>query len=593
VRASGRKNRGAKPSAPVKLPGAGSRVDILRPPAEESVSALGRRPCTDLGNAERLCDLSGDDLRYSQDLDAWLNFDGRRWKVDRAGEAMTFAKQTARGIYAEAANAATEDGRVALSRHAVRTESAPRLEAMLRLAQSALPVAVDQLDRDPWLLNVQNGTIDLRTGELRRHRREDLITKLIDIPYHPDASAPRWDRFMEEVLPAVDVREFVRRAAGYSATGSVRERVLLVLYGTGRNGKGVLLQTLREILGEYAVRTPSETLLARRGDSIPNDLAALRGARIVFASETGAGGRLDEARVKDITGGEEVAARFMRAEWFTFKPTFTLWLATNHKPVVTGSDAAIWDRLRLVPFTTRFRLPEEQDDGSPLADLTLSDTLRDEHPGILAWIVRGAVDWYRSALGAPEVVRLATAGYRSDMDHLADFLEARCIADAQAATGSATIYEAYKDWAARFGERPHSHKECSNRLVEHGLSKKRTKAGISFSGVRVRTNDGDRTGVGSADVQGYAGYSRMAGNATLSHVETPEMPTSPYTLHRPTGTDDAGRCWSCKRPPPPDGGSCASCGWPQCDCGACQCGREATPEGCDQRFGVTSSRRAS
>lgn len=452
----------------------------------DEVSRPGQRPSTDLGNAERLVDLHGERLRYSQELGTWLEYDGRRWSTDRTGRAVSRAKEMVRSIYREAAEAPTSEERGALASHARRSEAGARIEAALKLAQSALPITVAELDRDQWLLNVTNGTVDLLTGELRPHRREDYITKLIDLPYDPGARCERWERFLAEVQPAEDVRAFLHRAAGYSATGSARERIVIIGYGVGRNGKGTFLQTLREILGEYAVRTPSETLLARRGESIPNDVAQLRGARFVFASETGDGRRLDEARVKDLTGGEDIPARFMRGEWFSFPPTFTLWLATNHKPVVRGTDAAIWDRLRLVPFGVRFRLADELDDGSPVADPTLAEQLASERAGILAWIVRGAVLWHRDGLGTAGSIREAVASYRDQMDVLGAFLDDQCIVDRQASVGSTEIYQAYKTWAQASGETAVSQRVVSIQLEERGFRKGKGRTGMVFFGLRLR-----------------------------------------------------------------------------------------------------------
>lgn len=453
------------------------------------VSAPFRRPLTDLGNAERIEDLCGNDMRYSRALGGWLVWNGRYWGVDQTGEAMMRAKQMVRAIYREAAEAPTKEDRLALAAHARRSEAGARIEAALRLAESALSISVGEFDLDPWLLNVANGTIDLRTGKLRPHRREDYITRLIDTPYRFDATAPRWEQFLQEVLPDGDVRRFIHKAAGYSATGSARERAMILALGVGRNGKGILIQTLREALGEYAVRTPSEMLLARKGGSIPNDVAQLRGARFAFASETEDGRHLDEAKIKDLTGGEEIPARFMRAEWFSFKPNFTLWLATNHRPIIKGQDDGIWDRLRLVQFPVRFRQPDEPDDGRPVADLTLSDKLAAEREGILAWIVRGAVMWSREGLGTAEKIRTAVAAYRDQMDVLGSFLSDRCVQEGKASVGSTVLYQAYKAWAEASGETALSQKVLSTQIEERGFKKRKTNTGKVFHGLRLRNQD--------------------------------------------------------------------------------------------------------
>lgn len=555
--------------------GRGRLIALPTSPALNKISRPGHRPQTDLGNSERVTDKFGGDLRYCGPFGSYLVWDGKHWRPDQTGAAVTLAKRVVRDIYLEAAKAETADERSDLAGWARKSEAAARIEAMLRLAQSSVPIETDDLDRDPWLLNVANGTVDLRTGELRPHRREDFITKLIDVEYRPDAPCGRWARFLEEIQPEGATRQFLQRGAGYSATGAARERVLLILHGGGRNGKSVFLQELRTTLGPYAVRMPSETFLAKRQDgAIPNDIAQLRGARLAFGSETGEGRRLAEAKIKELTGDESISARFMRGEWFDFRPTFTPWLATNHRPVIKGSDAAIWDRIRLVPFNVRFRLPDEPDDGSLVADLTLSEKLDAERAGILAWIIRGAIDWYQNGLGTTDKVRSATAGYRTEMDDLADFLADRCVAESQSFVGSRTLYEVFKAWSEGSGERPLSEKMFSTRIEERGFSKKRTKAGVQFSGVRIRTPLDDSTpGVGLERCRVDVGFSGIAGNVQKSHVETPEKATPPYTLHPLTVTNaDERPCWSCRQVLDPiSSNQCPECGWLLCPCGACGC----------------------
>ncbi len=549
---------------------------------DDAVSAPGRRPTTDLGNAERLIDHYGDRLRYCAAFGSYLVWDGRRWGVDQAGEAMTLAKKVVRSIYREAADADTKERRAELASWAKRSEAAARLEAMLRLAQSSVPIATDELDRNPWLLNVANGTINLRTGELRPHRRTDYITKLIDVPYVPDAGCPRWEQFLLEVLPDEGSRRFIQRAAGYSATGSARERKLILPYGAGRNGKGVCLQTLRTLLGEYAVRAPSEMFLARKHDGIPNDVAQLRGARFVFASETGEGRRLAEAKIKDLTGGEDIAARFMRGEWFSFAPTFTAWLATNHKPVIMGTDPAIWDRIALVPFTVRFRLPDEPEEARPVADPALAEKLEAEREGILAWVIRGAVDWYRDGLGTPHAVREATAAYRDEMDTLGDFLAERCVVDPQATVGSTKLYEAYKAWSESQGERPKSQKWLTGQLEERGFTRRRQHGGtVALCGLRLLEPDEsppDGSGEGSDVVKGREGFFDIAGDEKNARVDMPEKGSQPFTEDDPSPPTDGSEqqhCWQCKEELLEElDERCEDCGWLACRCGACGCKAE-------------------
>jgi putative DNA primase/helicase len=439
--------------------------------------------CTDYGNAQRLVRWHGQDLRHCYEFGAWLAWTGMHWTTDPAA-AERRAKDTVLRIYAEVREVPDAKDRELLHRHAVVSEQASRIAAMLSLARSepGIPVKPDYLDRDPWLLNCANGTIDLRTGTLRPHRREDYITRCLDIAYDPQAECPRWQAFLRRVLDGnADLIGFVQRAVGYTLTGSTAERCLFILHGGGKNGKTLFLEGLRLLLGDYAARTPTQTLLAKRGDSIPNDLARLRGARLVTASETGDGNRLDEALVKDITGGDRIVARFMRAEWFEFTPQFKLYLATNHKPRISGSDDAIWDRLRLVPFVVR--IPEEE--RRPMEQMLAE--FESELPGILAWAVRGCLDWQHHGLGEPPEVKIATADYRDEMDTLGEFLADCCLLRPDARVNSHDLYEEYKRWAAGAGERAWSHKrftqELERRGGQQGFRKQHTREGRVWHGI--------------------------------------------------------------------------------------------------------------
>jgi phage/plasmid-associated DNA primase len=265
----------------------------------------------------------------------------------------------------------------------------------------------------------------------------------------------------------------------------------------------------------------------------------------------------------------------MRGEWFDFRPTFTPWLATNHRPVIKGSDAAIWDRIRLVPFNVRFRLPDEPDDGLPVADLALSEKLDAERQGILAWLIHGAVDWYQNSLGAPAEVWKATEGYRTDMDDLADFLAARCVIEPNAWIGSRTLYEAYKGWSEGSGERPLSERLFSARVTERGFTKARKTAGVQFSGLRLRAPiDDPDPDVGSDRMQHSAAFSGISGQIKNPHVETPEKAAQSYILHTDPNSGDAEErpCWSCGQSVHnATAERCRVCNWLLCSCGACGC----------------------
>jgi putative DNA primase/helicase len=435
---------------------------------------------TDLGNSERFVADHGEDVRYCYPWGKWLVWSGTRWERDDAGGVHRLAKETVRGIYREAADAEDDGRRKALAQHATRSEAESKIRAMLELAKSELPVSPDELDGDPWLLNAENGTVDLRSGELRDHRREDLITKLVPVEYDPDAAAPAWGRFLERVLPGEDLRAFVRRASGYSAAGDTSEQVMFINHGAGNNGKSTFQEAIVAALGDYSMRAPTEMLMAKRSSGVPNDVARLKGARFVTASETEEGRRLAESLVKDLTGQDTISARFMRAEFFDFRPTHKLWLSTNHKPEIRGTDNAIWRRIRLIPWAVTVP-PAER-------DRRLPERLRAELSGILAWIVRGCLEWHREGLLAPDEVRQATREYRAEMDILAGFLADCCIRGERERSYAGELYSTYRRWSEAAGERPESQKRFGGRLKERGfLNDRDSKTGRSvWSGLRLK-----------------------------------------------------------------------------------------------------------
>lgn len=439
-------------------------------------------PMTDMGNAQRLVALFGHGLRYCHLWGKWLVWDGRRWNVDDTGGIVRCAKETARSIREEAADCDDGDQAKALMKHAIRSEAEARVKAMITLAQSepGIPVTPDDLDADPWLLCVANGTVDLRTGELREHRRDDLITRWTPVAYDQRAACPQWLAFLDQIMAGKEsLLHFLQRAAGYSLTGSTGERALFFLYGSGANGKSTFLETLKAALGDYAMRTPTETLLAKQDVAIPNDVARLKGARFVSASEAEEGKRLAESLVKSLTGGDTISARFMRGEWFDFKPEFKLWLATNHKPIIRGTDKGIWDRIRLIPFEVR--IPDDEQDKS------LPSKLMQELEGVFAWAVQGCLDWRQHGLGMPHEVREAVASYRSEMDILAAFLDDRCVVQAGARAGATELFDAYKAWCEASGERPITQRMLGIKLRERGFESRRAGAngGIVWFGIGI------------------------------------------------------------------------------------------------------------
>ena len=377
---------------------------------DTSVPSPGVRsfPFTDLGNAERLVHWEGADLRYCAEWGAWLAWDGRVWCRDRTGEIVRRAAEVVRRIGVEAELLDEDEQAEALKslhKHARRSESRAALSSMTALARSKVPVLTEELDAYAWKLSVANGTLDLRAGELAAHRREDLITRVTEVAFDPEAKCPVFARFMASITCGDEHLEgWLQRFAGYCLTGDVSEQVLAVFFGGGANGKSTLVKAWMRVLGPYAMQGPPTLLLARYGEEHPTEVASLKGARLVACAEVEEGVRWGEARVKQLTGGDPISARFLHKDFFTFLPSHKLLVALNHKPTVRGTDHGIWRRLRLVPFDARIAPADRDPD--------LDDKLAAEAEGILAWMVRGCQAWQRDGLAPTDRMREAVESYR-------------------------------------------------------------------------------------------------------------------------------------------------------------------------------------
>jgi len=428
---------------------------------------------TDIGNGKRLVARHGQILHYCYPWSRWLIYDDRRWLKDDLGEIDRLGKDTVQAMYVEAAQIPDQKQREAIAQHALRSESEAKRKAMISSAQSesGIPLLPEHLDQDPWLFNVLNGTIDLRTGELRPHRREDLITKLAQVIYDATAECPTWWNFLERIFDRnFDLILFLQKAVGYALTGITWEQCLFFLYGLGANGKSTLIEIIQALLSDYATRTSTETFLAKKGNTIPNDVAALRGARFVSAVEVEAGRRLAEVLVKEMTGGDRLSARFMRAEWFEFKPEFKIFLAANHKPVIRGTDWAIWRRIHLIPF--KVQIPREEQDKQ------LPEKLKRELSGILNWAIDGCFQWQHEGLTPPQSVQEATQEYREEMDIVGSFLAECCIVDTGAFALASELYKKYTSWGEESGEKkPFSQKVFGLTLAERGFERGRGQGG--------------------------------------------------------------------------------------------------------------------
>lgn len=449
---------------------------------------IGLPRLTDQANAERLARRHGQNLRYCHPWQKWLVWDGTCWRKDEDGEIYRRAVDTVRTIVREAAAKGLDgDQRKKIFEHALRSESRASLAAMVDLARhlEGIPIQTQALDAASWLLNASNGTVDLRTGALREHRRDDFITKCAPVSYDPAALCPKWAEFIRLTMGNdPELIRFIQIAVGYCLSGDTSERILFIPWGTGANGKSTFQITIHRMLGnDYCMKTPTSTLMNRRDTAIPNDIARLVGARLVYASESKEGCRLSEDTVKELTSGEPLTARFMRGEFFEFQPAFKLWLASNHKPVIKGTDEGIWDRVTLIPFTVR--IPDVLPPSQQLTREAALAQFTSELSGILNWAIEGCLLYQREGLQKPGAVKDATASYREEMDTLADFID-ECVTRVPGATTNADdLYRAYAAWARKSGEYQLPHKLFASRMADRGYTKTRRARGYVYENIRV------------------------------------------------------------------------------------------------------------
>lgn len=456
----------------------------------DDLTALANEANTDLGNARRLIFAHGHDLRHAPQLGAWLAWDGHRWAEDITGEVHRRAKSVVDAMPTALATISSDDERKDLFKHWMRSQGVGRLEAMVTIARTepSVPVTVAELDADPWALNTLSGLIDLRSGELADHSRRALVTKLSRVEYRPDATCPTWEGFIHWAMGGdVELVEFVRRAVGYSLTGLISEQCLFFLHGHGENGKSTFLNIVSALLGDYAIAGEPDLLLSSPHERHTTGIADLVGRRLVVVQETDEGRRLAEATVKQLTGGDTIRARRMRQDNFEFRPSHKLWMAANHRPVVRGTDHAIWRRIRLIPFTATLA-PGQRDDH-------LGDKLMTELPGILNWALRGCRDWQLDGMRPPAAVIAATSEYRTEQDHVGRFLEDNCLLGAEWCVSASELRRSYEEWCQENGERPWSARAMAPQLRERGCE--RVKAGASntntWIGLTLATNPKEPT----------------------------------------------------------------------------------------------------
>ena len=425
---------------------------------------------TDSTNAMRLVKEHGRDIRYNSAWKKWVVWNGMFWEMDEGG-ALIHEKGLAmvRNIYNELLKTADYRERIDIEKAAIMSESVRRRKAFVEAASwiKDLNIKSDELDPNPWLLNVKNGTINILTGEFGEHRQEDMITKIANVEYAPNADCPMWKQFVREIMDyKTDIINFVQAATGWALSGDISEQTMFILFGSGANGKSTFLNTIMYLLGDYATATPTETFMKKSGDQYTNDIARLRGTRFVTTTEAEQGRRLSEPLIKKITGNDQMTARFLYGEFFNFTPTFKIFMATNHKPVIKGTDYGIWRRIKLIPFTTRIAEDKQ--------DKNLEMKLREEASGILNWLLEGTARWRREGLKAPKAILLATDEYRGEMDVIGNFLKERCLQQKGLSIRIRELYKAYADWCDENNEHAVSERFFTMRLKEIGFEQNRT-----------------------------------------------------------------------------------------------------------------------
>jgi putative DNA primase/helicase len=420
------------------------------------------------GLALRFANENANSLRYVAALGKWFLWDKTRWRADETLLARDQVCKVCRAAAAECNHARTSK--------ALSTAKTVMSVAHIAQADRQLAATIDQWDCDPWLLNTPAGVADLKTGQTRPHAALDYLTKITGAA--PGGFAPTWLKFLKRVTADnQDLIDYLQRVTGYCLTGSTQEHALFFLYGTGANGKSTFLNAVTGAMGEYHKTAPIETFTASNNDRHPTDLASLRGARLVTATETEEGRRWAENRIKTLTGGEPIAARFMRQDFFEYTPQFKLIIAGNHKPGLRSVDEAIRRRFNLIPFTVTIPIEERDKD--------LGKKLQEELPGILAWMINGCGRWRERGLAPPAIVADATAAYLESEDAIAAWIEDRCNRKV-AFTTSTVLFQSWTDWATANGEYVGSMKRFVAALDARGFIQRRKEFGRGFDGIATK-----------------------------------------------------------------------------------------------------------
>ncbi len=457
---------------------------------------------TDAGNAIRLVNDHGENIRYCSEMKEWYVFNDCIWDLDTSGQIYQKGKLTAMNILSSALNITEETAKKRWIGHGLKMESQIGLKNMIESAQNepGIPIFITQFDTNKDYVCVGNGIIDLQSSKLLPFNKKEYITKQISVEYNKDAQCPLFLNFLSEILcHDIEMVNFIKRLFGYALTGYITEQFFIIFQGNGANGKTTLMNTIMSIFGVYAKTTDPETITHQKyGHSSTNDLAALNGARLLSVSENEKGMVIDEGRVKRMTGGEPIPCRFLFKEWFDLHPEFLIILSTNHEPIVQAHDDSIWRRIKKIVFNAKF-----EDDA---CDPDLEDKLKDESEGILSWIIEGSKEWYELGLKVPDSVCFETDKYKDELDVVGEFIEQCCILDKDLSVSVGEIYFFYKYWCLYTDNRKTSKRGFSGELRDRGFE------GSKINGIRVKIG----LDVHSLLKEDYSTYKTSSDDKTLT-----------------------------------------------------------------------------
>lgn len=457
---------------------------------DQSVKPIKNRSYSydDTGNGERFSDSFERIVRFNHSRKEWVFYNEKYWESDEREKSRKLVDDVLRKMVNEpvvhSEDIDEKEARKLLHKHIKYSRSTPAKNNMLKEAQSDLPITPDDFDKDNYLLNVQNGYLDLNTGELFNHDKDKFFSKIANVEYTENIDHPLWDEFLNTIFDGdKELIRYIQRAIGYSLSGDVSEEMVFILHGFGRNGKSVFLNVINRMLGTYTINIKPQTLMvqpSRGGGGPSSDIARLADARFATVGESNEGMRFDEGVLKDLTGtGDMITARFLHGNDFDFYPKLKLWMATNHKPEITGKDDGIWRRLAVIPFTVQ--IPEED------VDKQLSTKLFNELTGILRWAVEGYEEWQRIGLAEPYSVKKQRDDYRNEMDVIEAFIDDACIRDRNAFTSTNDLFEEFDRWSRVNNEKPMTNRKFSLEMASKFRDEKGEKKSVNgYNGIEIK-----------------------------------------------------------------------------------------------------------